>query len=352
MNNFDHYIRKSTWFAALLAIALVTGCSGGKWDSSPAPAAAPAVTDTTPDHEAVNVAVTTSVNVTFDAAMDAATINDTTFTLTGPADAAVAGAVTYSAANMTATFMPTNDLEYDTSYTATITTDALSATVARLAEDAYLWPMFVWTATDAATRSGRHVVAATIAHDTADRAYRYWDSREFSEEGRLPGVTCEYWGLDGRCGAEGYGWGAFGVHLVLGTLHTTGAVKTIDRIIDALPGELREQTKSFLAQSLKAVVTQVLVKTPDGRGRKAVLEILVNNRAIAKLIMSDQSHQIPAQLQTGRDIGMQLMDQALLAAIEAGEVDPDDAFRYTQDKRKFKRFVTDTGILPTLETEE
>jgi twitching motility protein PilT len=141
-------------------------------------------------------------------------------------------------------------------------------------------------------------------------------------------------------------------HLVLGTLHTTSAVKTIDRIIDALPGELREQTKSFLSQSLKAVVTQVLVKTPDGRGRKAVLEILINNRAIAKLIMSDQSHQIPAQLQTGRDVGMQLMDQALMAAIEAGEVDPDDAFRYAGDKRKFKRFITDTGILPTLDTEE
>jgi twitching motility protein PilT len=67
-------------------------------------------------------------------------------------------------------------------------------------------------------------------------------------------------------------------HLVLGTLHTTGAVKTIDRVIDALPGDLREQTKSFLAQSLKAVVTQVLCKTPDGRGRKAVMEILINNR--------------------------------------------------------------------------
>jgi twitching motility protein PilT len=141
-------------------------------------------------------------------------------------------------------------------------------------------------------------------------------------------------------------------HLVLGTLHTTSAVKTIDRIIDALPGELREQTKSFLSQSLKAVITQVLVKTPDGRGRKAVLEILINNRAIAKLIMSDQSHQIPAQLQTGRDVGMHLMDQALMAAIEAGQVDPDDAFRYAGDKKKFKRFVTDTGILPTLDTEE
>ena len=137
-------------------------------------------------------------------------------------------------------------------------------------------------------------------------------------------------------------------HLVLGTLHTTSAVKSIDRIIDALPGELREQTKSFLSQSLKAVVTQVLIKTPDGRGRKAVLEILVNNRAIAKLIMTDQSHQIPSQLQTGKNIGMQLMDQALLESIQANEVDPDDAYRYALDKKRFQRFVTDSDIVPTL----
>jgi len=141
-------------------------------------------------------------------------------------------------------------------------------------------------------------------------------------------------------------------HLVLGTLHTTGAVKTIDRIIDALPGELREQTKSFLAQSLKAVVTQVLVKTPDGRGRKAIMEILVNTRAISKLIMTDQSHQIPAQLQTGRDYGMQMLDQTLLDAIEKKEIDPDDAFRFALDKKKFKRFVTDTSILPTLDSDQ
>ena len=82
-------------------------------------------------------------------------------------------------------------------------------------------------------------------------------------------------------------------HLVLGTLHTTGAVKTIDRIIDALPVEEREQTKSFLSQSLLAVVTQVLVKTADGQGRKAVCEVMVMTKAIAKLIQTDQTHQIP-----------------------------------------------------------
>ena len=138
-------------------------------------------------------------------------------------------------------------------------------------------------------------------------------------------------------------------HLVLGTLHTTGAVKTIDRIIDALPGELREQTKGFLAMSLKAVVTQVLVKTPDGRGRRAVLEILVNNRAIAKLITTDQTHQIASQLQTGKDLGMQVMDQALLEAINAKEVDPDDAIRFANEKKKFQRFVTNTDMFPTID---
>ena len=136
-------------------------------------------------------------------------------------------------------------------------------------------------------------------------------------------------------------------HLVLGTLHTTSAVKSVDRIIDALPADQREQTKSFLAHSLHAVVTQNLIKTPDNRGRRAVVEIMVMNRAIAKLIMSDQTHQIPANLQTGKDLGMQMMDQALLAAIAAKQVDPDDAYRYATDRKKFERFVTDTTVLPS-----
>jgi twitching motility protein PilT len=139
-------------------------------------------------------------------------------------------------------------------------------------------------------------------------------------------------------------------HLVLGTLHTTSATKTIDRVIDALPTEEREQTKSFLAQSLIAVITQVLVKSPDQRARRAVCEVMVVTKAIAKLIMTDQTHQIPSQLQMGKDYGMQLLDQALLGAINAKEVDPDDAYAYAVDKRQFQRFVTDIGILPKPET--
>jgi twitching motility protein PilT len=138
-------------------------------------------------------------------------------------------------------------------------------------------------------------------------------------------------------------------HLVLGTLHTTGAVKTIDRIVDALPPDEREQTKSFMSQSLIAVITQVLAKGADQRSRKAVCEIMVVTRAIAKLIMTDQTHQIPSQLQTGKELGMQLLDQALLAAVNAKQIDPDDAYVYATDKRLFTKFVTDTSILPKLD---
>ena len=91
-------------------------------------------------------------------------------------------------------------------------------------------------------------------------------------------------------------------HLVLGTLHTTSAVKTIDRLIDALPPEEREQTKSFLSQSLLAVVTQILVKTADGRGRRAIIEAMVMTKAISKLIMTDQTHQIPKSAADGTRI--------------------------------------------------
>ena len=138
-------------------------------------------------------------------------------------------------------------------------------------------------------------------------------------------------------------------HLVLGTLHTTSAVKTIDRVIDALPVEEREQTKSFLAQSLLAVVTQVLVKTSDNHGRKAICEVLMMTKAVAKLIQTEQTHQIPTQMQMGRDQGMQLLDQALLAAINQRSIDPDDAYNYATEKRAFQKFVTDTSVLPKLD---
>ena len=138
-------------------------------------------------------------------------------------------------------------------------------------------------------------------------------------------------------------------HLVFGTLHTTSAAKTIDRVIDALPIEEREQTKSFLSQSLIAVITQILVKTADGRGRRAICEVMTMSKAIAKLIQTDQTHQIPNQIQTGRDAGMQLLDQALLAGLAAKELDADDAVSYASDKKLFSRYITETSVMPNLD---
>ena len=116
-----------------------------------------------------------------------------------------------------------------------------------------------------------------------------------------------------------------------------------------VPVEEREQTKSFLANSLIAVITQILVKSPDQRARRAICEVMVLTKAIGKLIMTDQSHQIPSQLQMGKEYGMQLMDQALLAAISAKEVDPEHAYSYASDKRQFQRFVTDYSGAPAAE---
>jgi twitching motility protein PilT len=135
-------------------------------------------------------------------------------------------------------------------------------------------------------------------------------------------------------------------HLVLGTLHTTSASKTLDRIIDSLPGEQKAQGQVFLSQNLRGVISQVLVKRPDGRGRKAIVEVLVMNPAISNLLLTGKQFQIPAAMQTGKDSGMRLLDQALLEAVQAKEVDPDDAYLHAQDKKLFQRFVTDRRLVP------
>jgi len=135
-------------------------------------------------------------------------------------------------------------------------------------------------------------------------------------------------------------------HLVLGTLHTTSASKTIDRIIDAMPTEAKVQAAGFLAQHLRGVISQKLVRTADGRSRKAIVETFINTPAIANLILSSKVFQIPSMIQTGKEHGMQLFDQALMEAINHKDVDPDDAYLQATDKQQFQRFVTDPDLLP------
>ena len=135
-------------------------------------------------------------------------------------------------------------------------------------------------------------------------------------------------------------------HLVLGTLHTTSATKTLDRIVDAMPTQQKAQARHFLAQHLRGVVSQKLIRSADGRRRKAIVEVMVNTPAIANLIMNGKVFQIPSALQTGKQAGMQLMDQALLEAVQRREIDPDDAYLHAADKKQFQRFVTDPELLP------
>ena len=137
-------------------------------------------------------------------------------------------------------------------------------------------------------------------------------------------------------------------HLVLGTLHTTSAVKTLDRIVDVLPAEQKAQGLMFLAQSLLGVVSQTLVKTADQRARKAILEIMVMTPAISNMLLTGKSIQIPATMQTGREHGMQIMDHALIEAVQAKEIDPDAAYLHAHDKRLLQRFVTNPKLLPQM----
>ena len=129
-------------------------------------------------------------------------------------------------------------------------------------------------------------------------------------------------------------------HLVLATMHTRGAHPTIHRLVDAFPTEAQAQIRHTLADNLKAVLSQELVRTADGRGRRAVVEVLVLTSAVAQYVREGKTHQIPSAIATGRRVGMQLMDQALLTMVRAGDIDPDEAFLRATDKREFLPYVT------------
>ena len=100
-------------------------------------------------------------------------------------------------------------------------------------------------------------------------------------------------------------------HLVLGTLHTSSAAKTIDRIIDVFPGDEKEMIRAMLSESLQAVISQTLCKTSDGQGRVAAFEIMLGSNAIRNLIREGKVAQMYSTMQTGSSLGMQTLDQGL-----------------------------------------
>lgn len=114
-------------------------------------------------------------------------------------------------------------------------------------------------------------------------------------------------------------------HLVLSTLHTTGAVSTIDRIIDVFPPHQQQQIRVQLASVLQAIISQQLLPTMDGRGRVAAFEVLHMNSAVRNLIRENKSHQIMSIMQTNRRIGMQTMDDALYDLLKASIISREQA---------------------------
>jgi twitching motility protein PilT len=137
-------------------------------------------------------------------------------------------------------------------------------------------------------------------------------------------------------------------HLVFGTLHTTTAPSTVDRIIDQFPGERQAQIRTMLSESLKGVIAQVLCKKIGG-GRIAAYEVLVGTPAVANLIREGKTFQIPGVMQTSRNVGMQTMNDSLLDLVKKGLIDPKEAYMKSVNKGEMRNLLTGAGFtVPTV----
>jgi twitching motility protein PilT len=128
-------------------------------------------------------------------------------------------------------------------------------------------------------------------------------------------------------------------HLVFGTLHTSSAAKTVDRVVEVFPANQQAQIRSTLADGIRAVVAQVLFKRVDKVGRCAALEIMIANPAVRNLIRESKTHQLPSAIQTGKKYGMQLLDDAIMELYQKGWIGPDEAYMKANDKARFRPFI-------------
>ena len=131
-------------------------------------------------------------------------------------------------------------------------------------------------------------------------------------------------------------------HLVFGTLHTTTAYSTIDRLIDQFPSDRQAQIRVMLSESLKGVVSQTLCKKIGG-GRVAAMEVLLGTNAVANLIREGKSFQIPSIMQTSRKMGMQLMNDSLFDLVQAKKVEVKEAYIKAVDKANLGNMLKAAG---------
>ena len=128
-------------------------------------------------------------------------------------------------------------------------------------------------------------------------------------------------------------------HLVLATLQTSSAHKTIDRVLDTFPASQQSQIRTMVSESLKGVISQRLIKRADGKGMVAALEILIGTVPLANLIRDGKTFQIPSIMQTGRNVGMLKMDDAIMELLQKQVITPEAASLAANNKSTFAQFL-------------
>lgn len=128
-------------------------------------------------------------------------------------------------------------------------------------------------------------------------------------------------------------------HLVLGTLHTGNAARTLDRLLDVFPVDQQDQVRLMVSESLRGIISQQLVPGVDGNSRALALEILTNTPAVANVIREAKTYMLPGIIQTGKKQGMQLMDEALMALFDRGAINGDEAYARAEQKQAMREHV-------------
>ena len=128
--------------------------------------------------------------------------------------------------------------------------------------------------------------------------------------------------------------------MVLGTLHTSGAVRSVDRIVNVFPARRQAQVRTMLADGLRLVVSQQLVRKLDHSGRMAAAEVLVNTHAVASMIRSGNTHKVQSAIQAGGRVGMQALDNVLQDLVRREVISGEEAYEVALDRAIFERFVS------------